>query len=114
MMNISRLDKSYSKTKYEILKVDKSLIMEPEDILNNNEEINEDNNYGKIEKIQVTDKKTKKNYEIEFRKIKHKENDDFQKVFINKGPYETTNIDDKIDKKKDQRKKSKKKPFTVY
>ncbi len=114
MMNISRLDKSYSKTKYEILKVDKSLVMEPEDILNNNEEINEDNNYGKIEKIQVTDKKTKKNYEIEFRKIKHKENDDFQKVFINKGPYETTNIDDKFDKKKDQRKKSKKKPFTVY
>ena len=43
---------------------------------------------GKIEKIVVKDKKKGNDIEIEFRKIKHKENDYFPKEFINKGPYD--------------------------
>ena len=39
--------------------------------------------------IGFKEKSTNKFIEIEFRKIKHKENDYFQKDFINKGPYES-------------------------
>ena len=119
MMNISRSNDLYKKTKFEILKVDKSLVIEPE-IYNNNEDKISENNYGQIEKIVVTDKKTNNNFEIEFRKIKHKENDYFQKEFINIGPYDSINdINNKkiVENKKKSKEKSlkkKKKPFTVY
>ena len=60
----------------------------------------------------VKDKNTKKDIEIEFRKIKHKEKDYFQKDFINKGPYEDNMT--KKPEEKNQGKKKKKKEFTVY
>ena len=37
----------------------------------------------------VQDKKTKKTVEFEYRKVKHKESDYFQKEFVNVGPYES-------------------------
>jgi len=82
MMNISRIDKMYEKSKFIILKVDKSKIIEPkiERII---EEPDENNN--KIEKLVVQDKKNV--IEIEYRKMKHKEDDYFQKDFVNSGPY---------------------------
>ena len=110
MMNVSRMDKLYEKATFKVLGADKSQIIEPE--INTKEEEVDDESYGKVEKMTVKDKTTKKFIEIEFRKIKHKENDDFQKDFINKGPYE-----DPLTKKPEQKnksKKKKKKEFTVY
>ena len=109
MMNISRMDKNYEKAKFEVLGADKSQIIEPE--IEVKEEV-EDDSYGKVEKMVVKDKKTKKDIEIEFRKIKHKEKDYFQKDFINKGPYEDNMT--KKPEEKNQGKKKKKKEFTVY
>ena len=109
-MNVSRMDKLYEKATFKVLGADKSQIIEPE--INTKEEEVDDESYGKVEKMTVKDKTTKKFIEIEFRKIKHKENDDFQKDFINKGPYE-----DPLTKKsepKNKSKKKKKKEFTVY
>lgn len=109
MMNISRLDQNYAKAEFEVLGADKSQIIEPE-LEIKEEEV--DDSYGKVEKIVVQDKKSKKDIEIEFRKIKHKEKDYFQKDFINKGPYED-NITAKKPEEKNNKKK-KKKEFTVY
>ena len=109
MMNISRLDKNYEKATFKVLSVDKSKIFEPE--LDIKDEV-EDDSYGKIEKIMVKGKKDKKEIEIEFRKIKHKENDYFQKDFINKGPYESE--EKKKPEVKNKSKKKKKKEFSVY
>ena len=109
MMNISRLDKNYEKATFKVLGADKSKIIEPE--LDVKDEV-EDDSYGKIEKIMVKGKKDKKEIEIEFRKIKHKENDYFQKDFINKGPYE--NEEKKKPEVKNKSKKKKKKEFSVY
>ena len=109
MMNISRLDKNYEKATFKVLGADKSKIVEPE--LDIKDEV-EDDSYGKIEKIMVKGKKDKKEIEIEFRKIKHKENDYFQKDFINKGPYE--NEEKKKPEDKNKSKKKKKKEFSVY
>ena len=111
MMNISRMNKLYEKASFEVLGADKSQIIEPE--LEVKEEV-EDDSYGKLEKMKVKDKKTDKEYEIEFRKIKHKENDYFQKDFINKGPYEDSTIKKKEEEKNKSKKKKKKKEFTVY
>ena len=98
MMNISRIDKMYEKSRFTILKVDKSKIIEPK-IERTIEETNENNN--KIEKIIVKDKK--KIFEIEYRRMKHRENDYFQKDFVNSGPYLSLE-----DIKKEEEKKSKK------
>ena len=114
MMNISRLDKNYEKATFKVLGADKSKIIEPE--LDVKDEV-EDDSYGKIEKIVVKDKKTNNDIEIQFRKIKHKENDYFPKEFINKGPYEDPNKVKKIDEKNNNsndKKKKKKKDFNVY
>ena len=110
MMNVSRMDKLYEKATFKVLGADKSQIIEPE--INTKEEEVDDESYGKVEKMTVKDKTTKKFIEIEFRKIKHKENDDFQKDFINKGPYEDPSV--KKPEKKNKSKKKKKKEFTVY
>ena len=109
MMNVSRLDKNYEKSTFKVIGADKSQIIEPE--IESKDEA-EDDSFGKVEKMVVKDKKTKKDIEIEFRKIKHKEKDYFQKDFINKGPYED-NLTKKPEEKKDAKKK-KKKEFTVY
>ena len=111
MMNISRMEKLYEKSTYKVLGADKSQIIEPEVDLKNEEE---DESYGKIEKIVVTDKKNNKDIEIQFRKIKHKENDYFQKDFINKGPYESEDTKNKQTAEKNKSKQKKTKDFTVY
>ena len=111
MMNISRMEKLYEKSTYKVLGADKSQIIEPEVDLKNEEE---DESYGKIEKIVVTDKKNNKDIEIQFRKIKHKENDYFQKDFINKGPYESEDTKKKQTDEKNKSKKKKKKEFTIF
>ena len=110
MMNVSRMDKLYEKATFKVLGADKSQIIEPE--INIKEEEVDEDTYGKVEKMTVKDKNTNKFIEIEFRKIKHKENDDFQKDFINKGPYEDPSV--KKPEKKNKSKKKKKKEFTVY
>ena len=112
MMNISRMNKLYEKAEFKVLGADKSQIIEPE--VEVKEEI-EDDSFGKVEKMMVKDRKTNKEYEIEFRKIKHKENDYFPKDFINKGPYEDTTTKKKEEaQNKSKKKKKKKKEFTVY
>ena len=110
MMNVSRMDKLYEKSTFKVLGADKSQIIEPK--INIKEEEVDEDSYGKVEKMTVKDKNTNKFIEIEFRKIKHKENDDFQKDFINKGPYEDPSV--KKPEKKNKSKKKKKKEFTVY
>ena len=113
MMNYSRIEKLYSKATFKVLDVDKNLLIQND--INNNYE--EDENYGKIEKIVVKDKKKGNDIEIEFRKIKHKENDYFPKEFINKGPYDDNKgakTDEKNNNNNNDKKKKKKKEFTVY
>ena len=109
MMNIARTNELYKNATFKVLGADKSKIIEPE--VEVNEDI-DDESYGKIDVIKVKDKKTNKDYEIQFRKIKHKENDYFQKDFINKGPYESEKK--KPEEKNNKSKKKKKKEFTVY
>ena len=89
MMNISRTDQQYKKTKFDIPKVDKSKIIEPK-IDKNKEKEEIDENINKTEKIKSTyrDKNNKTTVvDIEFKRMKHKEDDYFQKEFINTGPY---------------------------
>lgn len=83
MMNLARREKDYAKTKFKIMEVDKSRIIEPK--IEQNIEDN-DESLGNLEKMVVKDKKTNKDVNIEFRKIKHKEDDYFQKDFLNSGP----------------------------
>lgn len=101
MMNIVRKEKEYKYTKFKIMEVDKSRIMEPK-IEQNIEEDTED--LGKVEEMVVKDKKTNKDVKIKFRKIKHKEDDYFQKDFLNSGPNlpneEIKEKDKKVNKKK--------------
>ena len=109
MMNISRIDKMYEKSRFTILKVDKSKIIEPK-IERTIEETNENNN--KSEKIIVKDKK--KTLEIEYRRMKHRENDYFQKDFINSGPYESYEKKKKKSEKGDKKKWIGKKDFSAF
>ena len=101
MMNIVRKEKEYKDTKFKIMEVDKSRIMEPK-IEQNIEEDTED--LGKVEEMVVKDKKTNKDVKIKFKKIKHKEDDYFQKDFLNSGPNlpneEIKEKDKKVNKKK--------------
>ena len=110
MMNIARTNELYKNATFKVLGADKSKIIEPE--VDVNEDV-DDESYGKIDVIKVKDKKTNQDYEIQYRKIKHKENDYFQKDFINKGPYESEKKKPE-DKNKNKSKKKKKKDFTVY
>lgn len=98
MMNIARQENDKN-IEFEIKKVDKSRIIEPK-IEQNVEDTEE---YGKVEDMVVKDKNTDKNITIKFRKIKHKEDDYFQKDFLNSGPNipnEPLKGKDKTDKKK--------------
>jgi hypothetical protein len=109
MMNISRTDKLYEKTKFEILKVDKSKVIEPK--IDKKEEEEEVGN--KVETLLVKDKKTKKEINIEYKKMKHRENDYFQKDFINSGPYESYEEIKKKSEKGDKKKWIGKKNFSA-
>ena len=113
MMNVSRTDKLYEKTKFEIPKVDKSKIIEPKLDKGVNDLLESDENPIKIEKMVVKDKKTEKTIEFEYRKIKHKETDYFQKEFVNVGPYESYEEIKKKQDKDDKRKWISKKNFSV-
>ena len=110
MMNISRTDKLYEKTKFEILKVDKSKVIEPK--IDKKEEEEEVGN--KVETLLVKDKKTKKEINIEYKKMKHRENDYFQKDFINSGPYESYEEIKKKSEKGDKKKWIGKKDFSAF
>ena len=121
MMNISRSDKQYEKTKFDIPKVDKSKIIEPIVEKNKEKEIEEIVKI-KPEKIDIkyTQPPTKSKEKqkttvvtIEYKKMKHKEDDYFQKEFINTGPYIKY---DEIKKKQEKDEKKKwisKKKFSV-
>ena len=109
MMNISRLEKMYEKSSFNVLKVDKSQIIEPK-IENRIEEIDTDSN--KIEKIVVMNKKNKE-IEIEYRKMKHREDDYFQKDFVNSGPYLSLKEIQKQEEKESKKKWVGKKNFSV-
>ena len=109
MMNISRLEKMYEKSCFNVLKVDKSQIIEPK-IENPIEEIDTDSN--KIEKIVVVNKKNKE-IEIEYRKMKHREDDYFQKDFVNSGPYLSLKELQKQEEKESKKKWVGKKNFSV-
>ena len=109
MMNISRLEKMYEKSSFNVLKVDKSQIIEPK-IENPIEEIDTDSN--KIEKIVVVNKKNKE-IEIEYRKMKHREDDYFQKDFVNSGPYLSLKEIQKQEEKESKKKWVGKKNFSV-
>ena len=109
MMNVARTDKLYTNSTFEILKVDKTRIVEPKIYKNSSD----DNvQYGnKIEKI-VSEEKGKE-IEYDYRKIVHRKNDYFQKEFINSGPYDSY---DKLKKKEEEEDKKKwvsKKKFSV-
>jgi hypothetical protein len=109
MMNISRLEKMYEKSSFNVLKVDKSQIIEPK-IENRIEEIDTDSN--KIEKIVVMNKKNKE-IEIEYRKMKHREDDYFQKNFVNSGPYLSLEEIKKKEEKESKKKWVGKRNFSV-
>ena len=109
MMNISRLEKMYEKSSFNVLKVDKSQIIEPK-IENPIEEI--DTNSNKIEKIVVVNKKNKE-IEIEYRKMKHREDDYFQKDFVNSGPYLSLKEIQKQEEKESKKKWIGKKNFSA-
>ena len=112
MMNISRTDPQYKKTKFEILKVDKSKIIEPKIEKNKEKEIEE--NVNKIEKITSVDKKTTKTVvDVEFKRMKHREDDYFQKEFINTGPYVKYEEIKKKQEIEDKKKWISKKKFSV-
>lgn len=110
MMNITRTDKKmYGKTKYVIVPVDKSKIIEPR-IERTEEETDENSN--KIEKIVVKNDKNQE-IEIEYRKMKHREDDYFQKDFMNKGPYNYINEIKKKEEKDSKKKWISKKNFSA-
>lgn len=110
MMNISRTDELYKNTKYTIPHAEnvkkKSKQSDSDDILDEEKQI-------KIEKMVVQDKKTKKTVEFEYRKVKHKESDYFQKEFVNVGPYESYEEIKKKEAKDDKKKWVSKKNFSV-
>ena len=116
MMNLQRTDKQYEKTKFEVQKVDKTKVIEPKIEHNVNKEKNiEEDEKAKntIKKMKVIDKKTKKEVEFEYKIMKHRENDYFQKEFVNVGPYESyEDIKKKMDKD-DKTKWVSKKKFSV-
>lgn len=101
MMNVARKEKEYKDTKFKIMEVDKSRIIEPKIDQNLEEDIED---LGKVEEMVVKDKKTNKDVKIKYRKIKHKEDDYFQKDFLNSGPNlpieEIKEKDKKVKKKK--------------
>ena len=99
----------YEKSCFNVLKVDKSQIIEPK-IENPIEEIDTDSN--KIEKIVVVNKKNKE-IEIEYRKMKHREDDYFQKDFVNSGPYLSLKELQKQEEKESKKKWVGKKNFSV-
>ena len=68
---------------------------------------------NKVETLLVKDKKTKKEINIEYKKMKHRENDYFQKDFINSGPYETYEEIKKKEEKENEKKRVGKKKFSV-
>ena len=109
MMNISRTDKLYGKTRFDIIPVDKSKVIEPK--IERKEEEEEGGN--KVEQMIVTDKLTKKEVKIEYKKMKHRENDYFQKDFINNGPYESYEEIKKKSEKGDKKKWIGKKNFSA-
>ena len=116
MMNLQRTDKQYEKTKFEVQKVDKTKVIEPKIEHNVNKENNIDEDEkakNSFKKMKVVDKKTKKEVEFEYKVMKHRENDYFQKEFVNVGPYESY---EDIKKKMDTDDKTKwvsKKKFSV-
>jgi hypothetical protein len=116
MMNLQRTDKQYEKTKFEVQKVDKTKVIEPKIEHNVNKEKNiEEDEKAKntIKKMKVIDKKTKKEVEFEYKIMKQRENDYFQKEFVNVGPYESyEDIKKKMDKD-DKTKWVSKKKFSV-
>jgi hypothetical protein len=101
MLNVARKEKEYKDTKFKIMEVDKSRIIEPKIDQNLEEDIED---LGKVEEMVVKDKKTNKDVKIKYRKIKHKEDDYFQKDFLNSGPNlpieEIKEKDKKVKKKK--------------
>ena len=101
MLNVARKEKEYKDTKFKIMEVDKSRIIEPKLDQNLEEDIED---LGKVEEMVVKDKKTNKDVKIKYRKIKHKEDDYFQKDFLNSGPNlpieEIKEKDKKVKKKK--------------
>ena len=116
MMNLQRTDKQYEKTKFEVQKVDKTKVIEPKIEHNVNKENNTDEDEkakNSFKKMKVVDKKTKKEVEFEYKVMKHRENDYFQKEFVNVGPYESyEDIKKKMDKD-DKTKWVSKKKFSV-
>ena len=116
MMNLQRTDKQYEKTKFEVQKVDKTKVIEPKIEHNVNKEKNiveDEKAKNTIKKMKVIDKKTKKEVEFEYKIMKHRENDYFQKEFVNVGPYESyEDIKKKMDKD-DKTKWVSKKKFSV-
>ena len=116
MMNLQRTDKQYEKTKFEVQKVDKTKVIEPKIEHNVNKENNIDEDEkakNSFKKMKVVDKKTKKEVEFEYKVMKHRENDYFQKEFVNVGPYESyEDIKKKMDKD-DKTKWVSKKKFSV-
>ena len=116
MMNISRTDAQYKKTKFDIPKVDKSKIIEPKIEKNKeNEEIDENiNKTEKIKSVYYNQKtKIKTEVDIEFKRMKHKEDDYFQKEFINTGPYVKYEEIKKKQENDDKKKWISKKKFSV-
>lgn len=111
MMNISRTNEMYKKSKFDVLKVDKSKIIEPK--IERNEEEEVDENTNKIEKMVVVNKKNNKEVEIEYRKMKHRENDYFQKDFLNNGPYNAIEEIKKKEEKDNKKKWISKKNFSA-
>ena len=110
MMNISRTDKLYEKTKFEILKVDKSKVIEPK--IEKKQEEEEGGNT--IEEMYSSYKRYNDDHvKIEYKKMKHRENDYFQKDFINNGPYESYEELKKKEEKEDKKNWIGKKNFSV-
>ncbi len=121
MMNLQRTDMEYEKTKFKVQNVDKAKVIEPKIALNIDKDLNIDNEKNKedekskspFKKMKVLDKKTNQEVEFEYKVMKHRENDYFQKEFVNVGPYESyEDIKKKMDKD-DKKKWVSKKKFSV-
>lgn len=107
MMNVARTDKLYEKTKFIIENVEKQKKIKTKKY---DSEIEE--NPNKIEKIVVKNKKNEE-IKIEYKKMKHRETDYFQKDFVNVGPYESYEQIKKRQEKEDKDKWISKKNFSV-
>ena len=119
MMNISRTDKLYEKTTYEILKVNKDRIIEPKNEYNKKN--SEEKEKPKIEIVNTKFQVKKKDkiiiqneVDVEYRKMKHLKNDYFQKDFINSGPYEKYEEIKKKEEKANENKIISKEKFSPY